>query len=224
MTTETETNAGAVNGDGLTIPKLGFLRLVWSDYRAHFAERPEPRLRAALKLPLRLIFNPSLQLAFLVRVAQCGPGPLHHPVRWLQIVMFSSEFYWFRGEEDSIQLGPGINFPHPSNVFVGAGMRIGSNVTIYNNVTVGTDMSGIAADVWHRAPVIEDGVFVFGYANIQGARRIGRRAVVGKWVIVKEDVPPEALLTERGLKLEGEWDRGRIWAAESEAPSRPTPA
>ena len=195
---------------------LGFFRLVWSDYCAHFAERPEPATRAALKLPLRLLFNPSLQLALLVRLAQRGPGLIHHPIRWLQVAIFSSECYWFRGSQAvRIEIGPGINFPHPSNIIVGAGTKIGAGVTIYNNVTVGTDVSGVPNDVSGRAPIIGDGVFIYGYANVQGPRVIGRRAVIGKWVVVQEDVPAGALATARGIRREEEWDRSRIWPGES---------
>jgi serine O-acetyltransferase len=163
-----------------------------------------------------MLFNPSLQLAFLVRLAQRGPAFIHHPVRWLQVAIFSSECYWFRGGADErVEIGPGINFPHPSNIIIGAGTKIGSEVTIYNNVTVGTDVSGVPADVWQRAPSIGDEVFLYGYANVQGPHEIGTRAVVGKWVVVTEDLPPGALATAKGVRLEGEWDRSRIWPGES---------
>jgi serine acetyltransferase len=200
------------------VPRLAFRHLVWSDYRAHFAERPEPLPSAALKFPIRLLLNPSLQFALLVRVAQCGPTFLQHPIRWLQIVLFSSECYWFRGGDERVQIGPGINFPHPANVFIGSGTVIGSNVTIYNNVTLGTDMSGAPDKVWERAPVIGDGAFVYGYGNVQGPRTVGRNGVVGKWIILTEDVPPGALMTPKGVRLKGEWDRSRIWPNEPKHP------
>jgi hypothetical protein len=95
-----------------TIAPPSFGRLVWSDYRA-LRVANEPAWLAGLLLAPRFLINPSLLFALLVRVAQRAPGPLLYLIRWLQIALFSSAIYWFRGE-GAIEIGPGISFPHRS--------------------------------------------------------------------------------------------------------------
>jgi serine O-acetyltransferase len=199
---------GRENGAGeeVTIPRMGFWRLVVSDCRAHHADREESGLRFALLLMPRLFYNPSLQLAFLVRVAQCGPSLVRHPVRWLQVALFSSEVYWFGKGEDSIRIGSGLNLPHPINVLIGAGATIGSNVSIYNNVSIGTDLAGLPHDVWQRAATVGDRAVIYPYATLMGPYGVGNDAVVGMHVMLHEDVPAGALKTVGRLRLRGEWD------------------
>jgi serine acetyltransferase len=202
----------------LTTPELGFWQLVWSDYEAgmYRAGRSASKLRAALLWLPRLLLNPSLQLAFLVRVGQKGPGLLLHPVRWLQVVLYSSEIWWFRGES-AIVIGPGIVFPHPINVLIGPGTVIGTGVTIYNNIQLGADRhfeEKLADDaVAERAAWLGDFSILYAYAIVQGPFAIGERAVVGLRVQLDDHVPPGALKTQRTLRLEGEWpgEQGSRW-------------
>jgi serine acetyltransferase len=194
---------------------MGFWRLVLSDCRAHHTDREESGLRFMLLLLPRLLYNPSLQLAFLVRAAQCGPSMIRHPVRWLQVVLFSSEIYWFGKGEDSIQIGPGLNLPHPINVIIGAGATIGSNVSIYNNVSMGTDQAGLPHDVWQRAATVGDRAMICPYATVMGPYTVGHDAVVGMHVLLNDDVPPGALKTVARLRGRGEWDRGALAGKQS---------
>jgi serine O-acetyltransferase len=184
--------------------ETSFAALVWSDYRSHLEARKEPAWSAALKLLPRLLVNPSLQFALLVRIAQKGPRALQYPVRWLQIAIFSSEVYWFQ-RTASIELGPGVTFPHPIGVLIGPGTRIGSGVTIYNNTQIGTDRHWTLETPNERVPTIGDRVVIYAYTSIQGPWDIGDDAVVGTFVLVDEDVPPGALKTRALLKLAGEW-------------------
>lgn len=203
----------------LTRTNLGFWRLVWSDYRAGILSggQFESPLRAVLLFPLRLLVNPSLQFAFLVRVGQKGPNFLMHPVRWLQVVMFSSEIWWFRGEW-AIEIGPGVVFPHPMNVLIGPGAVIGEGVLIYNSTNIGADRhyeESQAGDVAERACRIGDGAVIYAYTVVQGPYNIGEGAAVGLRVILDQHVPPRALITQKGLRLEGEWPgvSGTRWIA-----------
>jgi serine acetyltransferase len=194
----------------ITIPDLGFFQLVWSDYRFNQGNRPEPVLRLVLLFLPRLLLNPSLQLAFLVRVAQCGPGFLHHPVRWLQIVLFSSEFWWFKGE-GKIELGEAIAFPHPIGVLVGPRSVIGSYVSLYNNLEIGSDRGGLGGDIDPaRVSKIGDRASIYPYSNVLGPYTVGHDAVIGLGVTLDQDIPPGALKTKRTLKLAGEWDDSHV--------------
>jgi serine acetyltransferase len=198
--------------DGLdaTVPELSFFTLLWSDYRSHIGGDRESARRSLCLAPLRFLFNPSLQFSFLVRLAQCGPQLLHHPIRWLQVVLFSSEIYWFRGEEERIRIGPGANFPHPIGIIIGPGTVIGADVTIYNNVSIGTDRAGRAEDCWPRAATIGDRAIVYGYTTVMGPYTVWQDGVVGMYTVLDEDVPAGAMKTRNRLRLAEEWDRDSL--------------
>lgn len=178
--------------------------LVWSDYEAATLERDESRLAATAKFIPRLLLNPSLQFALLVRLAQKGPRVLSLPIRWLQVVVFSSEIYWFTGPAP-IELGPGIKFPHPFGIIIGPGVKIGCGVTIYNNTNVGESRHIPSGGSAGAAPQLGDRAVVYAYTAIQGAYVVGHDAVVGIHVVLDSDVPPGALRTYRGLRLAGDW-------------------
>jgi serine acetyltransferase len=188
-------------------PELSFWRVLWADYRQYLTDRPENPTRSLMLAPVRYLVNPSLQFALLVRIAQHAPGPIHHIVRWLQIVMFSSEIYWFRGGPERIRIGPGVSFPHPYGLLFGAGTIVGHNVTIYNNVTLGSDRAGPPELQYLRSPAIGDGVVIYGYVTILGPHRVGADAVVGHRVLLNEDIPAGALKTTTRLRPAGEWSR-----------------
>jgi serine O-acetyltransferase len=193
----------------VTHAELGFFRLLWSDYRSHLG-REESARRMACLAPLRFLFNPSLQFSFLLRLAQRGPQLLHHPIRWLQVVLFSSEIYWFRGDEERIQIGPRVNFPHPIGIIIGPGTVIGAGVTIYNNVSIGTDRAGLPEDCWPRAASIGDRATVYGYSTVMGPYVVWQDGVVGMYTVLDEDVPPGAIKTRNRLRLADEWDRSLL--------------
>jgi serine O-acetyltransferase len=192
----------------VTVPELSFAELVWSDYRRRGADLPEPAWRAALLFLPRMLFNPSLQLALLVRIAQRGPRLVQWPVRWLQVTLFSSEIYWFNRPE-GIQLGPGVSFPHPTGIIIGPGTRIGASATIYHNANIGSDRHFTSSSSNRRVPVLEDRVIVYGYSAIQGPFRVGHDAAIGGHVLLGENVPPGALKTRNRLWPAGQWENER---------------
>ncbi|MBM7417253.1 MULTISPECIES: hypothetical protein [Nocardiaceae] len=73
--------------------------------------------------------------------------------------------------------GPPI-LPHPIGIVVGRGTRVGRDVTLYQNVTLGTDASG-------RYPKVGDGTIIYTNAVVYGGvkltagTRIRAAAVVG---------------------------------------------
>jgi serine acetyltransferase len=178
----------------LTAPAMGFAALVWSDYEAAQIEKQEPLwLARALYLP-RLLLNPSLQFAFLVRLAQKAPRPL----------MFSCEAYKFHGE-DGIVLGPGIAFPHPFCIIIGGGAKVGAGVTIYNNTMIGGNRHAQWDASVREAARLGDRSVVYSYSAIQGPYDVGQDAVVGIHVVLDAHVPPGALRSYRGTRLAGQW-------------------
>jgi serine acetyltransferase len=215
----------------LTIPELSFWQLVWSDYRAamYLGGEEESVRRAALLFLPRMLINPSLQFALLVRIAHRGPKLVQYPIRWLQVILFSCEIYWFKGP-DAIEIGPGVVFPHPYGITIGPGTKIGAGVTIYNFTNIGADRHWMPGAHDHtgegRTPVLGDRSVVYGYTIIQGPWRIGHDSIIGLRVFTDTHVPPGALLTQKRLRLAGEWPgethRG-YWPGAGEPSARAAP-
>jgi serine O-acetyltransferase len=188
----------------LTAPSMSFFQLVWSDYQAALVGRGEPPWRSVLLFGLRLLINPSIMFAFLVRVAQKAPLPLLYLVRMIQVICFSSEIHGFRGE-DAIVLGPGVTFPHPFGIIIGRRTQIGAGVTIYNNTNIGDNRHLPRGATVQAAARLGDRSVIYAYSAIQGPYTVGHDAVVGIHVVLDGDVPPGALMTQRKLRVAGEW-------------------
>lgn len=77
-----------------------------------------------------------------------------------------------------------ILMPHPYGIVIHSKARIGSGVTVMQQVTIGSKDPGV-----NLAPVIEDGVYIGAGAKILGAIRVGRGAVIGANAVVTRDVP-----------------------------------
>ncbi|WP_437731640.1 serine O-acetyltransferase [Sorangium sp. So ce1335] len=100
---------------------------------------------------------------------------------WLIFLLYNSSI------PPSAEIGAGTRFGYGGmGVVVHARARIGRNVTIAQQVTIG-GRSG-----HHEVPVVEDDVYLGAGAKILGPIRIGRGAVVGANAVVIKDVPAGA--------------------------------
>lgn len=87
-------------------------------------------------------------------------------------------------------------FPHkPMGVFIAPDAKIGRNVTIYQQVTIG--MNDLAGSSGFGAPTIGDDVYIGAGAKIIGKVTIGEGARIGAGAIVVHDVPPGATVVSR---------------------------
>lgn len=84
-------------------------------------------------------------------------------------------------------IGPGLKLPHPNGIIIGSGVKIGSNCTIYQQVTMG----GARIGDWKadRYPDLGDDVTLFAGAKLIGAITVGDRVTVGANAVVLRDVP-----------------------------------
>lgn len=82
-------------------------------------------------------------------------------------------------------IGGGLRMVHPQNVLVPPDCRIGKNVSLYHEVTLGTG---------HKAgvPELGDNVEVFAGAKLLGGIRVGSNVQVGANAVVIRDVPDGA--------------------------------
>lgn len=79
-----------------------------------------------------------------------------------------------------------LKFPHPVGIVIGAGVVLGNEVTIYQNVTLGQVRGGY--------PEICNGAILYANVVVCGPVRVGERAVVGAGSVVVSDVPDGAVV------------------------------
>lgn len=93
--------------------------------------------------------------------------------------------------QSGARIGPGLKLPHPVGIVIGAGARIGSNCTIYQQVTVGGARRGDYQA--NRYPCIGNDVVLYAGARLLGDIRVGDRVEVGANAVVRSDVPDDSI-------------------------------
>lgn len=114
------------------------------------------------------------------------------------------------------RIGRDFFIDHGTGVVIGETSVIGDRVKIYQGVTLGAmsfprDKQGRIIKGGKRHPTIEDDVTIYAEATILGDVVIGRGAVIGGNVWIKESVPPGVVVTSPGPELvyTGSRSRGR---------------
>jgi len=133
----------------------------------------------------RLLLAPNLQATYFYRFARAlhlnGVEMLPNVVSTMCRLLTGMEIYY------SAEIGPGLKVIHGSGSLVGAGCKIGSHFTIYQNVTIG-DRLGRETGTGKR-PVLGDHVIVAAGAQILGPVKIGSRSIIGANSLVIHSVP-----------------------------------
>jgi serine O-acetyltransferase len=99
------------------------------------------------------------------------------------------------------QIGPGFFIDHGTGVVIGETAEIGSNVRLYQAVTLGakrfeTDGEGHIQKGGARHPILEDDVVIYAGATILGRVTIGRGATIGGNVWLTRSVPAGARIAQ----------------------------
>ena len=87
------------------------------------------------------------------------------------------------------QISEQITFPHPTGIVIGAECKIGKNVTIYQNVTLGRK-TGIV----EGCPIIGNNVTIYCNSTIVGNVKIGNGATIGCNSVVLRDVKDDEVV------------------------------
>jgi len=87
-------------------------------------------------------------------------------------------------------IGKGLKLPHPIGIVIGEGVVIRDDVTIYQQVTLGSH-GKVGEDLAY--PTIENNVKIYAGAKIIGGVTIGENSVVGANTLVNKDVPPKSV-------------------------------
>jgi serine O-acetyltransferase len=103
------------------------------------------------------------------------------------------------------KLGEGIFIDHGTGVVIGETATIGSNVKIYQGVTLGAlsfpkDTDGKIIKGQKRHPTIEDNVTIYAGATILGDIVIGRDSVIGGNVWLTHSVPEGSRIVQSAGK------------------------
>lgn len=103
-------------------------------------------------------------------------------------------------------IGPRFVIDHGTGVVIGETTQIGSNVRIYQGVTLGAlSLPKNAGEQYRgkkRHPTIEDDVIIYSGATILGGDTvIGTRSVIGGSVWLTESVPPDTMVVMEQPRL-----------------------
>ena len=103
------------------------------------------------------------------------------------------------------QIGARFFIDHGTGVVIGETAQIGTNVRIYQAVTLGAkrfpkDAQGQLEKGWARHPIVQDDVVIYAGATILGRVTIGHGAVIGGNVWITDDVPAGSNVTQAQLR------------------------
>lgn len=154
--------------------------LVRADLRTYGATSPVSALRTwVLSLPFQIVLTYRL-----MRYVHERGGALGRLLPLLR--------YWQRRRGCDIaptaRIGRGLRMPHPFAIVIGDGAVIEDDVTIFQQVTLGSD--GDKGEPSY--PSIATGAVLYANCTVLGAVRVGEGARVGAHAVVLTDVPAGA--------------------------------
>ncbi len=87
-------------------------------------------------------------------------------------------------------IGPGLFIDHAIGVVIGETAEVGTDVTIYQGVTLG----GTALEAGKRHPTVGDRVTIGAGAKVLGPVTVGSGSRIGANAVVVHDVPPDSVV------------------------------
>lgn len=175
---------------------MRFLDCFTIDLRARTGG-PAPGWGALL---LRLLLNPGYRAVVYYRIAGYLRA-VRYPRRLtnLTAALLTARLSRVPGVEIHARatIAPGLSLPHPHDIVIGAGARIGECATLYNGVTLGArDLKArdTVQDESERYPALGDNVTVFTGAKLLGPVRIGAHSTIGANCVVLKSFPEKSVL------------------------------
>jgi serine O-acetyltransferase len=143
----------------------------------------DPAARSRLEV---LLCYPGLWAVWMHRVSHILWGAkLRLPARFLSQI---ARFYTGVDIHPGALLGRRLFIDHATGVVIGETAIVGSDVTMYQGVTLG----GTGKGHGKRHPTVCDNVFIGNNANVLGNITIGENSRVGAGSVVLSDVPPNS--------------------------------
>ena len=133
-----------------------------------------------------LLCYPGLWAVWYHRVAHVlWKAKLYLPARLLSQI---ARFYTGADIHPGALLGRRLFIDHATGVVIGETAIVGSDVTLYQGVTLG----GTGKGHGKRHPTLCDSVFIGNNANVLGNITVGENSRVGAGSVVLSDVPPNS--------------------------------
>lgn len=168
---------------------------VWDKIRADFARARLGAGGEGRRAALRALSKPGFACVLLRRLQEASVSlpVIGRPLRrliWLwSVYAFGSDI------AIDAEIGGGLYLPHPHGIVIGR-CRIGRDVTILQNVTLGAKRPGLT-----DAPVVEDRVVIGAGAVALGRVTIGEGAVIGANAVVLHDIPAGATAVGNPVRI-----------------------
>jgi len=119
----------------------------------------------------------------------------------LPVIAFYKIFVeWILSVELQVKtsVGPGLIIYHGQGLVVNDQTRIGKNVTLRHNTTIGNRQS-ISGE--SSCPIIEDNVDIGANCVVIGGISIGENSVIGAGAVVTKDVPKNVIVAGNPAKI-----------------------
>ena len=173
-----------------------------------------PRIRGLLDTDVLAAWRGDPAARSVDEVLLCYPGlhamihhRLAHQLHRLGVPLLARIVAELAHGETGIDIHPGARIgshffiDHGTGVVIGETAVIGSNVRIYQAVTLGarrfeTDADGALAKGGARHPIVEDDVVIYAGATVLGRVTIGRGATIGGNVWLTRSVPPGSRIAQ----------------------------
>lgn len=162
--------------------KLNLIRLIKTDYAAQYDYKQESARRRRLLAVPRILANPSLHAVIMIRFALAGPRPLFFLWRNILIAKHSIDV------APGCEIGPGLKLPHPIGVVLASGVKVGSDVKLFQHVTLGVVRPPTFFGQKSEVPQLGDHVTVYANSVVTGSITLGDSAMIGANSFVNRDV------------------------------------
>ena len=145
----------------------------------------DPAVKSRLEA---VLCYPGLHAIWLHRIA-------HHFYNkgWVVLPRMLNTFSRFLTGIDShpgAKLGPGLFIDHGMGLVIGETAELGSNVTLYQGVTLG----GTGKEKGKRHPTIGNNVVISSGAKVLGSFTVGDNSKIGSGSVVLKEVPPNSVV------------------------------
>lgn len=177
-----------------------------------------PDVRAKLQTDVQAAYDGDPAASSTDEIIFCYPGlfaitvyRLAHELYALGVPMLPRIMTEYAHGVTGIDIHPGATvgdyffIDHGTGIVIGETTIIGSNVKIYQGVTLGglTTRGGQSLRGQKRHPTIEDNVTIYAGASVLGGQTvIGRECVIGSNAFITQSVPPCTTVSMKGQELQ----------------------
>jgi len=155
------------------------------------------------KSVLAVILNPNFHCLFWYRIAHwCNKKKLSliSKIIWFNYrSIFSIDLDW------RAEIGENFFLVHGIGTVIGAGVKIGDDVKVYQNVTIGGNGKSreYKGNLIYQ-PIIENGVSIFASSLVLGPILIKENAIIGAGSLVLEDVSQNIIFKQKRIQIVSE--------------------